>query len=92
MAVDHSAEEQLQSSACSSVHRNELLLQFQAKEHHKLLSMKTKSCAFRGRSKGDWHTSAHTQTLEIGTDISNSITSVLKDYMVIEIYEDNSIR
>ena len=39
-----------------------------------------------GRSKGDWYTSSHTQTLEIGSTVSNSVTSVLKDYLVIEIY------
>lgn len=46
-----------------------------------------RSCAFRGRSKGDWHTSEHRQNLEIGGGISNSITSVLKDFLVIEIYD-----
>lgn len=44
-----------------------------------------KSCAMRGRSSG-WHTSAHYQKLEIGTDVSNCITSVTKDSYVIEIY------
>lgn len=45
------------------------------------------SCAMRGRSDGDWHSSAHQQRLEIGGGISNSITSVLKDFMICEIYE-----
>lgn len=49
--------------------------------------MKVLSCAIRGRSKGDWHTTAHTQTLELGCNVSNSITSVAKDSYVIEIYE-----
>lgn len=49
--------------------------------------MKILSCAMRGRSKGDWSISEHRQMLEIGTDISNSITSVAKDSLVIEIYE-----
>lgn len=42
----------------------------------------------RGRSKGNWRASEHLQMLEIGTDISNSITSVAKDSYVIEIYEE----
>lgn len=41
----------------------------------------------RGRSDGDWFRSSHRQRLEIGTDISNSITSVAKDSYVIYIYE-----
>ena len=49
--------------------------------------MTIKSCAMRGRSDGDWHTSEHRQTLEIGGGISNSITSVAKDCYVIEIYD-----
>ena len=46
------------------------------------------SCAFRGRSDGDWFESEHEQRLEIGTDISNSVTSVQKDCLVCEIYEE----
>lgn len=49
--------------------------------------MKILICAIRGRSKGDWHTSKHTQTLEIGGGVSNSLTSVAKDSYVIEIYD-----
>ena len=49
--------------------------------------MKTISCAMRGRSDGDWHSSTHQQRLEISEDISNSITSVLKDFLICEIYE-----
>lgn len=45
------------------------------------------SCAMRGRSDGDWHSFAHQQRLEIGGVISNSITSVLKDFMICEIQE-----
>ena len=45
------------------------------------------SCAFRGRSDGDWFLSQHQQRLEIGTDISNSITRVLKDSLVLMVYE-----
>ena len=39
-------------------------------------------CAIRGRSDGDWYNSEHKQRLEIGGEISNSITSVLKDNYV----------
>lgn len=50
--------------------------------------MRVLSCAIRGRSQGEWHSSVHTQTLELGGGgISNSITSVAKDSYVIEIYE-----
>ena len=41
----------------------------------------------RGRSQGDWHTSSHHQKCELGTDISNSLTSVAKDNYIVEIYE-----
>ena len=36
--------------------------------------------------KDSWHI-----ILEIGDDISNTITSVLKDNYVLEIYEDDSV-
>ena len=39
-------------------------------------------CAIRGRSDGDWYNSQHSQRLEIGGEVSNSITSVLKDNYV----------
>ena len=48
--------------------------------------MTIRSCAFRGRSKGDWYESEHRQKLEIGSDtISNCISSVTKDFCLIEI-------
>ena len=50
-----------------------------------------KICAVRGRSNGDWHTTIHRQKLEVGGNLSNSITSVLKDNYVIEIYNENSV-
>ena len=50
--------------------------------------MEILSCAMRGRSDGGWHESSHYQKLEIGGGISNSITSVQKDYLVIEVYEE----
>jgi len=53
--------------------------------------MKIISCAMRGRSGGDWYSSEHKQMLELGTDISNSITSVQKDSLVCEIYEQQQV-
>ena len=44
--------------------------------------MMIRICAIRGRSDGDWYNSEHIQRLEIGGEISNSITSVLKDNYV----------
>lgn len=45
------------------------------------------SCAMRGRSDGDWHESSHYQKLEIGGSISNSITSVSKDSLILIVYD-----
>jgi len=50
--------------------------------------MKIKICAARGRADGNWYASEHYQKLEIGGDISNSITSVDKDNYVIEIEDE----
>ena len=41
-------------------------------------------CAIRGRSNGDWYCSEHNQRLEVGGNISNSITSVSKDNYIFE--------
>ena len=41
-------------------------------------------CAIRGRSDGDWYNSKHLQRLEIGGEISNSITSVQKHNYIFE--------
>lgn len=49
--------------------------------------MEVITCAMRGRSEGEWHGSAHRQMLEVGGAVSNSITSVLKDFMICEIYD-----
>lgn len=44
-----------------------------------------RSCASRGRSDGDWHTSEHRQKLELGSEIiSNAVTGIQKDYMLME--------
>jgi hypothetical protein len=41
--------------------------------------------AARGRAAGDWHTSEHHQTLELGDPAAaNSVTSVAKDSMIVE--------
>lgn len=49
--------------------------------------MRAISCAVRGRSRGEWHSSEHRQMLETGTEISNALSSVQKDYMVCMVYE-----
>lgn len=41
-------------------------------------------CATRGRSDSDWYNSEHKQRLEVGGEISNSITSVQKDNYIFE--------
>lgn len=46
--------------------------------------------AVRGRSEGDWHNSVHKQKFELGTDTSNSLTSVAKDNYVVELYEEDT--
>ena len=47
-------------------------------------------CAIRGRSDGDWYNSEHSQRLEIGGELSNSITSVLKDNYIYEEYDKDT--
>lgn len=50
--------------------------------------MRSISCAIRGRSKGEWHSSEHRQMLELGSDrFSNALSSVQKDYLVALLYE-----
>ena len=39
----------------------------------------------RGRSIGNWYENDHSQRLELGNDIANSVTSVSKDSLVCEI-------
>lgn len=51
---------------------------------------KVYACAIRGRSEGDWHTTAHRQVLEVGDDICNSITSVEKDSLILEVYDEEN--
>lgn len=41
----------------------------------------------RGRADGDWYSNPHSQRLEIGDCISNAISSIAKDFMIIINYE-----
>ena len=52
--------------------------------------MKVRTCALRGRSDGEWHTSVHYQRLEIGGHISNAVSTALKDFLIMIEYESNS--
>ena len=52
------------------------------------MQMRAVSCAARGRSRGEWHSSEHRQMLELGSDrFSNALSSVQKDYMVCLVAE-----
>lgn len=49
--------------------------------------------AARGRCKGDWFGSEHTQILEIGgNQFSHTITHVAKDNYIVEIYRDDTVK
>lgn len=45
------------------------------------------SCAILTQSDGAWKTTRHFRNVEVRDRICNSITSLTKDYMVIEVYE-----
>lgn len=45
--------------------------------------------AQRTRSKGDWKASEHYAQLELQIGCSNSITTVQKDNLLLEIYASN---
>lgn len=50
--------------------------------------MKRIAIAIRGRSDGDWFSSAHFQKLEVrGKQKTSSLTSINKDNMILEYYE-----
>lgn len=49
--------------------------------------VKCLSCAMRGRSDGAWHEGVHRQKLEVRDEAANTVTSVEKDCLIIEIYE-----
>ena len=52
--------------------------------------MRVSAIAIRGRSEGDWHTSQHTQMIELRGVHSSSLTSVTKDNMIICVYEETN--
>lgn len=50
--------------------------------------LQVRTCASRGRSDGDWYHSKHEQRLEIrGGGVSNAISSIAKDFLIIIGYE-----
>jgi len=49
--------------------------------------MKQTIVAQRTRSDGDWRTKKHYTRYEIRYSVTNSLTSVQKDNLLIEIYE-----
>nr|DAY98288.1 MAG TPA: hypothetical protein [Caudoviricetes sp.] len=52
-----------------------------------MATIRIRTCASRGRADGDWYSNPHTQRLEIEGGISNAISSVAKDFMIIIYYE-----
>ena len=51
--------------------------------------MRSNMIAVRGRSFGDWHNSPHEQRIELRGQKSSSLTSVAKDNLLFEMYEEN---
>jgi len=49
--------------------------------------LQIKTCASRGRCDGHWYSSPHEQRLEIGNDISNALSSIAKDFMILIAYD-----
>ena len=49
--------------------------------------MRVKICAMRGRGGGSGEKDSWHIILEIGEDVSNTVTSVQKDNYVLEIYD-----
>lgn len=49
--------------------------------------MRKIAVAIRGRSDGDWFSSAHFQKLEVRGNKTSSLTSICKDNMILDIYE-----
>ena len=52
-----------------------------------MATIRIRTCASIGRADGDWYSNPHTQRLEIGGGISNAISSIAKDFMIIINYE-----
>lgn len=48
-----------------------------------MATIRIRTCASRGRADGDWYFNPHSQRLEIGDCISNAISSIAKDFMII---------
>lgn len=48
-----------------------------------MAAIRIRTCASRGRADGDWYSNPHSQRLEIGGCISNAISSIAKDFMII---------
>ena len=51
--------------------------------------MRSEIIAVRGRSICDWYNSPHEQRIELIGKKSSSITSVAKDNLLFEMYEEN---
>lgn len=51
--------------------------------------MRSEIIAVRGRSVGDWYNSSHEQRIELRGQKSSSLTSVAKDNLLFEMYEEN---
>ena len=49
--------------------------------------LRIRTCASRGRSDGEWYSSQHLQRLEIGANISNAISTIAKDFMMLIVYD-----
>lgn len=52
--------------------------------------MRSNIVAIRGRSIGDWFSNPHFQKVEPRGQKTSSLTSVVKDNMIIEIYESQA--
>ena len=52
-----------------------------------MAAIRIRTCASRGRADGDWYSNPHSKRLEIGGGISNAISSIAKDFMIIINYE-----
>ena len=52
-----------------------------------MATIRIRTCASRGRADGDWYSNPHAQRLEIGGGVSNAISSITKDFMIIINYE-----
>ena len=51
--------------------------------------MKSEIIAVGGRSIGDWCNSPHEQRIELRGQKTSSLTSVAKDNLLFEMYEEN---